>query len=401
MKIVHICIANYYADGYGYQENLLTKYNKIQGNDVTIITSVRNYSPETGDFVYENPRIYKNNEGIKVIRLQYRFKFFGKKIMKTIGSTKKFYYSLKNEKPDMIFSHNLNFLDILFVKHYVKRHKKIIWFVDNHGDYVNTGKTFFSLKILHGTIWKTIIKSCDKYISKYYGVLPIRNKFLKEVYQVPENKIDLLFMGADDEELESALLSDKFIMRKNYDIPEDAFVIVTGGKIDLRKNIHILLEAFSGVKKDNIYLIVFGTVTNEMKSKIEEYKSCPRIVFTGWMNQEDIYRLFLSADLAIFPGTHSVLWEQACAAGVPCVFKYWEGITHVDVNNNCILLKEISCEILAETINSLVNDVEKYAQLKYNAKGSAHKNFLYSEISKKLMNDYSNCLKYTLSGKDV
>lgn len=39
MKIVHIC--QYYNDGYGYQENLLPRYQKKLGYDVKVITSDR------------------------------------------------------------------------------------------------------------------------------------------------------------------------------------------------------------------------------------------------------------------------------------------------------------------------------------------------------------------------
>ena len=45
MKIVHVCLAGIgVTDGWTYQENLLTKYHKKLGHDVTIITSqwVRN-----------------------------------------------------------------------------------------------------------------------------------------------------------------------------------------------------------------------------------------------------------------------------------------------------------------------------------------------------------------------
>ena len=44
MKIVHICLACFYVDGMGYQENLLPKYH-AQKHDVTIITS---------DFAFDN-----------------------------------------------------------------------------------------------------------------------------------------------------------------------------------------------------------------------------------------------------------------------------------------------------------------------------------------------------------
>ena len=34
MKILHCCLSNFYAEGFGYQENLLPKANRMAGHDV-------------------------------------------------------------------------------------------------------------------------------------------------------------------------------------------------------------------------------------------------------------------------------------------------------------------------------------------------------------------------------
>ena len=39
MKIVHICLCGAMTDGFNYQENVITKYHKKMGYDVTIIAS--------------------------------------------------------------------------------------------------------------------------------------------------------------------------------------------------------------------------------------------------------------------------------------------------------------------------------------------------------------------------
>ncbi len=42
----------------------------------------------------------------------------------------------------------------------------------------------------------------NKYASVFYGVLPIRCDFIKDMYGISADKIELLAMGADDELLE-------------------------------------------------------------------------------------------------------------------------------------------------------------------------------------------------------
>lgn len=39
MRVTHICLAGPFSDGWNYQENLLTKYNRKNGHNVDVITS--------------------------------------------------------------------------------------------------------------------------------------------------------------------------------------------------------------------------------------------------------------------------------------------------------------------------------------------------------------------------
>jgi len=94
------------------------------------------------------------------------------------------------------------------------------------------------------------------------------------------------------------------------------------------------------------------------------------------------------SDLGVFPGTHSVLWEQACANGLPCIFKRWNGIEHVLVNDNCILMKDTSDKELGIQIIKLYEDKKRMLELKSNAMEYGRNRFLYSLISKQLINDY-------------
>ena len=40
MKIIHCCLAAFYIDNFSYQENILPKIHKLQGNDVFIIKNL-------------------------------------------------------------------------------------------------------------------------------------------------------------------------------------------------------------------------------------------------------------------------------------------------------------------------------------------------------------------------
>lgn len=67
-----------------------------------------------------------------------------------------------------------------------------------------------------------------------------------------------------------------------------------------------------------------------------------RIVFSGALNQEEIYNLYLATDLAVFPGAPSCLRQEAVGAGLPIIMYVNPGDEGININidNNAIYLYE-------------------------------------------------------------
>ena len=110
------------------------------------------------------------------------------------------------------------------------------------------------------------------------------------------------------------------------------------------------------------------------------------IIYLNWIPAFDIHQIFLSSDLAFFPGTHSVHWEEAIGLGLPCVFKSWDGIKHLDVGGNCIFLDNISEASIVYILDKVVNNRSFYVQLNEFAKKLGPLNFSYSLIAQKSIN---------------
>jgi glycosyltransferase involved in cell wall biosynthesis len=205
------------------------------------------------------------------------------------------------------------------------------------------------------------------------------------MYGLPRQKVKLLLMGAEDEKIDLVFTEDEIVhLYKNNNIKCNDFIIVAGGKIDINKSqILLLMDAVKGF--DNIKLILFGSVSSELKIVFEE-KISENICFIGWQNSEQIYRLFNLADLIVFPGLHSVLWEQAVGQGKPCVFKYIKGFTHIDIGGNCYFLYEDSIAAIRRVLDSIILDTEVYEKMKQSARDINHSRFLYSNIASKSIN---------------
>lgn len=380
MKIVDLILHGSFTDGLAYQENCLPYYHKKSLNsDAVIISGPYILDPSSGmEYVAESGESVCA-DGIRLIRLSAsKIQFISKKF----AYYPKLYNALKMEKPDIIFVHLLQSFSLLSVRKYKKKHPEVKVYADSHADYVNSAHSWLSKKILHNIIWRMIIKWCEPFIDTIYGVLPLRVDFLKEMYKLPEKKVKLLLMGAEDEKIhfESAD-SVRCQIRNDLSIPPDNFVIITGGKIDRKKNIHILIKVLKKMNRDNIILIIFGSVNEEMKKFMEIAADYPFIRYIGWISSDAMYDYFLASDLAVFPGTHSVIWEQAVGTNLPCIFKRWEGITHIDRGGNAILIGDDIESDLEKAVSKVVSDADLYKKMRQKAK-EIGTDFRYSIIAK-------------------
>lgn len=380
MKITHIALNSKVTDHLTYQDNLLPKYHKKMGLDVSMITS--KYIWDKGNIGIDERDTYVNEHGIKTIRLDNKF---NTDIQSKFKRYHNLFETINSENPDILFVHGVQFLDIKDVVRYVRENPKVDVYVDNHADFSNSATNWFSKNILHKTIWRKMANMIETYTTKFYGVLPARVDFLKEIYNLPEEKVELLVMGADDEKVEQvSTKKSKMKVRENFNIEKNDFLIVTGGKIDqAKRQVLNLMNVVAKLNDSKVKLIVYGSVIPEMQEQVNSLAKNQSIEYIGWINDDQSYNLFSAADLVVFPGRHSVYWEQVVAVGTPIVVKYWEGTTHIDVGGNCKFLYEDTEKELSEVLKNIIYNKKNHNDLLKNAQSEKRNQFLYSQIARK------------------
>ena len=202
MKIVHLCLACFFPDGFTYQENMLPKWHKRLGYDVEVIASLLSFDEYGRDILLPGPSRYLNEYAIPVTRLAYKEPVrLYRKLGRYIGLPD----ALEKAAPDTLFIHGCQFLDIDIVVAYLKYHRNVKVYVDNHADYSNSARNWLSKHILHRIIWKRCAQLIEPFTITFWGVLPARVDFLIDNYGIQREKCDLLIMGADDDEVERAV----------------------------------------------------------------------------------------------------------------------------------------------------------------------------------------------------
>jgi glycosyltransferase involved in cell wall biosynthesis len=378
-------LCDFYNHTLQYQENFLSKYYKKHGHDVTIIAST---FESVFDYMSDkyNGNVVKNEkiiDGVKIIKLPYLFNVFNK-LRKFGGVTK----ILNIEKPDIIFAHSIH-LNLREAIKYKKKNPNTKIIMDYHADYSNSANNWISLNILHKIIRKIFLHSVIKYIDQIYPVVPASLTFLHDVYKVPYDRMEVLPLGADiDMVNEVKMAHNGHIIREKLNIPYGDFVIFTGGKLDIVKRTHFLIEAFIMLSDPRLHLIVVGEPQGKdstYKIKLEKMsQGFNQIYFTGWLSGKEVYDYMDASDFAVFPASQSILWQQVIGMGLPLIVGQLKDqpVAYLNKNNNMMILKEdeINAENIAEKIRVLIDTPNLLNKMKAGALKTSEEFLSYDKI---------------------
>lgn len=353
MKVVHLCFVEPYLDNWSYQANLLPEYQAKAGHDVAVIAAL-GYSPEEYSKYKEiggQAREYTISR-VRVIRLPLAFNLFNRLVL-----PRGLKPALEREKPDVIFMHSLNNLSIATVSRYKKKHGCRL-FADAHADQYNSGKNPLSKVLLHGFFWRLVYAFYQKNLDRVFAITKDCADFAEKVNGIDGKKIELLNLGADTDAIRYA---EKPLIRREirdaYGLAEGDFVIATAGKISAGKKIDLLIEAVKAVGEASVKLLIIGSVDDACRERLKELSAGDaRIVFTGWQDSRRINDFFLASDIAAFPGSQSVLWQQAICCGLPTILRWWGGTVDYLNIGNALFLKSDEVSELAELLRQLRDD---------------------------------------------
>lgn len=363
MKILMLC--DFFEETLEYQENLLVKYYVKHGFDVTVVTStldsVFDYYSDRHD-VNKRSRQYVVN-GAKIIKQQYSRVLLDSKLrwFKPISSI------LNEERPDLIYVHDV-MLNLPEVVRYIKSHSHCKLIMDYHADYSNSGKNWASRKILHGLIRKRLyLDPARKHMKKIFPVVPAGFRFLNEIYKVPMSEMELLPLGGDYDRAQSVRSAVNVVdKRKSLGIDASAFVIFTGGKLNEQKRTDILVDVVARMAADdNIHLLVAGKAESENFEMTlrNAAKGKAYIHFLGWLRSDEIYSLMAISDVAVFPASQSILWQQAICMHLPLVVGDTgdQSIDYLNLHRNIVSLvgNEINPDRLYSEVRTLYADKGK------------------------------------------
>lgn len=314
---------------------------------------------------------YKNTKFIKIDETDTRFKF-SRIIRYLLNKVQPFYYF------DNAFAHEL----LKRMKQIGKKYDLIV--VENNPLYVKTlrkyDKTVKIILHLHNDYLNSRTKH-NKYIFDNCNKIYVVSDYIGNRTRTINNsdKIGTIYNGIDLDRFHIKLSpKQKNIIRKKYNLEEGDFVVLFVGRLNKGKGILELIKAFEAVerKHKNVKLLIVGKEMVERKGASRFEKKIlrlansmrDRIIFTGFVNYEDMPSIYGISDVSVTPShwgeplATTVL--EGMASGISQIVTNDGGIPEeVFGTNICILDKDNLIIGLQNELEKLIDSPMKQVEL--------------------------------------
>lgn len=204
----------------------------------------------------------------------------------------------------------------------------------------------------------------EKWLSRYTDVLITINKEDYEraktfkagrVCYVPGVSIDLKKFATSDE-----LHKEKRSwLCKEFDIPEDAMILLSVGEVNKNKNHRVVIEALGKLKRKDIYYVICGRgpLRDAYVSLAEQLNIGKQVILTGY--RTDVADFYKAADVFVFPSFREglpVSVMEAMASGLPIIATSIRGSSDIVKESiNGKLLKPDDVDGFANVIEAFRN----------------------------------------------
>jgi 1,4-alpha-glucan branching enzyme len=222
----------------------------------------------------------------------------------------------------------------------------------NHGIYSDLQKYIHSLEWqLTYEAWRVIV--CSTYMQQE----------VVNLFQLPHDKVDILPNGVDPELLQARDHSPA--SKQGYAL-EDERIVLFLGRLVREKGVQTLLEAAPSILAEHpdvkFVIVGQGYARADLEQRAMQLGISHKVLFTGFVSDEDRNRLLTIADVAVFPSLYEpfgIVALEAMAAGTPVVVSDVGGLADVvEHGRNGLKMYPGDAHSLAVQVNSLLQAPE-------------------------------------------
>ena len=325
----------------------------------------------------------------------------------------KMLYAIEDFKPDVIHINNFQRqlsesileaanekkIPIVFTAHDVQAVCPAITMLDSNkqicelckkGKYINCIKK----KCVKDSLLKSILAAIE---GKYYRVKNVYNKKIDWIVTPSKFYKQKMIEDGIEEKHITAIHNFIELDKYNLELQDDGYALYIG-RLSKEKGILNLIEAFSRIKDQKLYIAGDGPERKKIETIIKDRNLEDRIMLLGYINQDQVKEYLRKARFVVVPS----IWYENCpysvmetlAIGKPVIGANIAGIPEL-VNDkvNGLLYKYDSISDLEAKMKILYENPELAKQYGANAKKIAIENYGKEKYYKQIINIYNKVLK--------
>ena len=200
------------------------------------------------------------------------------------------------------------------------------------------------------------------------------------------DRIHVIPYGVDEAFLEPPT-QDRGEIRRRFNIPESAFVVLHVGSVGTRKNIGAVIATVDGLRRSGIeawLLQVGGTFTAQQMADIESRDLRSSLTAVGAAEESDLRLAYRAADVLLFPSHYEgfgfpVL--EAMASELPAVNSGAGGLAEVS-GDAAVIVRGREVEPYVEAVSEIASNASRREELIRRGVEQARK-FRWAETARK------------------
>jgi glycosyltransferase involved in cell wall biosynthesis len=284
---------------------------------------------------------------------------------------------------------------IIFLFKLFHRHKKLVMHYEM--DPVGTGLHKLAFKLHMLIVFPFMVMVSDR-----IGVLSWDNAsggYLKKYLDKYRNKFVELPNAIDTSIFKPEKRNNELAKKYNIDV-SDQVVVFVGGLDDQHffKGVEVLLPAFSNVSgqlsQSKLMIIGDGNRREGYEALAKKLNIDERVVFTGWVKNEDLPDYYNLGSLFVLPSTEKtesfgIVTAEAQACGLPAIVSNWPGSrTTIDDKKTGLLVEPKNINDLSEKLLQALTDNDLQKQMGEMAVSRAKEKYAWNVVIKKIDNLY-------------
>jgi glycosyltransferase involved in cell wall biosynthesis len=188
-------------------------------------------------------------------------------------------------------------------------------------------------------------------------------------FGISPDRITIIPNGLNPATLNQA--NPKGVFRQRFGIPADQWMILFLGRINRKKGIDMLVEAFASLQDIEPILVIAGPDDGQLaeaQALVTKYQLAERVIFTGLLTGGAIQEAYRDADLFVLPcrtDTFPTTIMEACLAELPMVITEGCEIAHL-VADRVAIVTPFDAAVFAQAMRRVLTDNTLYQKYRRN-----------------------------------